>query len=170
MKKLLLASLVVALFAGFAIAQPADVTSNVDVQVTVNGVWTLTLDNNAVDFGILEPGDVATPADIVATVRTNQKIAWYLKLNKDQDLTNTTIPGEVFPSANFTYAGSGGAGVWANGTFNLLPTTAYTADAAEYKNLGAGTALTTTLSLTVPAPAVAGVYTNTITYTLTATP
>lgn len=169
MKKLLLASLVVALFAGLAIAQPADVSSPVDVQVTVGGVWELTLDVAAIDFGILIPGDNASAA-VNANVRTNQKIAWYLKLNKDQDLTHTVDGTEIIPSANLTFTGSGGAGAWVNGEFNLAPTTAYTCDATEYKNLGAGTDLTTTLDILIPDPAMAGTYTNTITYTLTATP
>ncbi|MBU1356333.1 MAG: hypothetical protein KJ620_07165 [Candidatus Edwardsbacteria bacterium] len=169
MKKLLLASLVVALFAGMAMAQPADVTSDVDVQVTVGGVWTLTLDVAAIDFGILIPGDNASDA-VNVNVRTNQKIAWHLKLNKDQDLTHTVDATEIFPSANLTYTGSGGAGTWVDGEFTLAPTTAYTCAAIEYKNLGAGTDLTTTLDILIPDPAMAGIYTNTITYTLTATP
>jgi hypothetical protein len=169
MKKLLLASLVVVLFAGMAMAQPADLTADVNVQVTVNGVWSITLDVAAVDFGTLEPGDIATPANVVATVRSNQKIPWGLQLNKDRDLTND-VALESIPSANFTYTGGGpGAGLWTNGEFFLAPTTAYLCAATEYK-VAAGLALTTTLNLTIPAPAAAGLYTNVITYTLTATP
>lgn len=171
MKKLLLTGLVVALFAGFAMAQP-DLTADVNVQVTVNGVWSITLDVAAVDFGTLEPGDIATPANVVATVRSNQKIPWYLKLNEDQDLLNTSVvPNETIPAnPNFTYTGSGlGVGTWTNDYFHLAPTTAYACAASEYK-VAAGLALITTLNLTIPAPAAAGLYTNVITYTLTATP
>ena len=169
MKKLLLASLVIALFAGMALAQPADETATVDVQVTVNGIWSITLDVAAIDFGLLEPGDIATPADVVATVRSNQKIPWGLQLNKDRDLTND-VALESIPSANFTYAGAGGAGTWVNGEFSLAPATAYTSATPAEDKIAAGLALTPTLSLTIPAPAAAGLYTNVITYTLTATP
>jgi len=158
----------VALFAGLAMAQPADVTGTVNVQVLVAGIWQINLSAGAVDFGTLSPGDVATSA-VTATVRTNQKVAWYLKLNKSQDLTHTVDATEVIPSANFTYAGSGGAGTWAAaGEFSLTPALGYTATVLEQK-VAAGLALTTTYSLTIPAEAVAGTYTNVITYTLTAT-
>ena len=167
MKKLLLASLVVALFAGMAMAQ-ADETATVDVSVNVNGIWSIALSSGTVDFGNMDPGANAT-AGVTATVRTNQKIAWYLKLNKDQDLTHTVDGTETIPSASFLYAGSGGAGTWVDGEFPLAATIGYTATVAERK-AAAGIALTTTYDLTIPAEAVAGTYTNTITYTLTATP
>lgn len=167
MKKVLMAALLVAVFAGLAMAQ-ADLTATVDVSVTVNGVWSLALDNSAVDFGIMDLGDNDT-APITATVRTNQKVGWYLKLNKNQDLTHSVDGTETIPSANFTYTGSGGAGTWANGEFQSSATTAYTAHSSEEK-AAAGVALTTTYDLTIPADAMAGIYENTITYTLTATP
>lgn len=167
MKKLLLAGLVVALFAGMAMAQ-ADQTATVDVSVNVNGIWSLALSSGTVNFGNMDPGANAT-AGVTATVRTNQKVAWYLKLNKDQDLTHTVDATETIPSANFLYTGSGGAGPWVTGQFNLSPSLGYTATVAEQK-AAAGVALTTTYDLTIPADAVAGTYTNTITYTLTATP
>jgi len=168
MKKLLLAGLVVALFAGMASAQLLDQTATVDVQVAVNGIWSLTMSAPLVDFGAMDVGTNATQG-VTATVRTNQKVAWYLKLHKSQDLTHTTDATEFIPSANFLYTGSGGAGAWVNGEFQAVATTAYTATAAEQK-AAAGIALTTTYDLTIPAEAVAGTYTNTITYTLTATP
>lgn len=170
MKKLMLASLAVALFAGIAMAQ-VDQSATVDAQVTVNGIWSLTLSTAAVDFGTWEPGDVCTPVNVVATVRTNQKVAWFLKLSQNGDLLNTSVvPNETIPSdPNFTYSGSGGAGTWTPGFFQTTPTTAYACDATEYK-AAAGVPLTTALALTIPAPAAAGVYSNTLTYTLTTTP
>jgi opacity protein-like surface antigen len=169
MRKFLLATLAVALFAGMAMAQHADLASPVNVQVTIGGVWQLTLDVAAINFGIMIPGDNGSAA-VNANIRTNQKVAWYLKLNKDQDLTHSLDVTEIIPSANLTYTGSGGAGTWANGQFNLAPTTAYSCAAAEYKCMGLGLNLATTLAILIPDPAMAGTYTNTITYTLTATP
>lgn len=163
-----MAALLVAVCAGFAIAQPADVSGDVTVNVAVNGLWQVNLSTALVDFGTMDVGDNATAA-VVATVRTNQKVAWYLKLDKDHDLTHTVDATETIPSANFTYTGSGGAGVWSNGAFNLLPTTAYTATVLERK-AAAGIVLTTDYDLTIPGEAVAGDYENVITYTLTATP
>jgi hypothetical protein len=169
MKKLLLASLAVALFAGMAMAQ-LDQTADLNVSVTVNGIWSIALSTGAVDFGMLEPGDPATPASVVATVRSNQKIPWYLKLNKNNDLYCPLPVDEYIPSANFTYTGAGGAGTWTNGEFALAPTTAYASASPAEDKIAAGLALTTTLNLTVPAPQTAGVYTNIVTYTLSATP
>lgn len=166
MKKLLLASLVVALFAGMAMAQ-ADQTATVDVSVNVNGIWSLALSSGTVNFGNMDPGANAT-AGVTATVKTNQKIAWYLKLNKDQDLTHTVDAAEFIPSTNFTYTGSGGGGGWLDGEFPPAAALGYTATVTERK-AAAGIVLTTTYDLTIPADAVAGTYTNTITYTLTAT-
>lgn len=167
MKRLLLAGLIVALFAGMAMAQ-ANQTAAVDVSVNVNGVWSLALSSGTVDFGNMDVGTNAT-APVTATVRTNQKVAWYLKLNKNQDLTHSVDAAETIPSASFTYTGSGGAGTWVNGQFPSAATTVYTATVGEQK-AAAGVALTTTYDLTIPADAVAGTYTNTITYTLTVSP
>lgn len=175
MKKVLMAALLVAVFAGMAMAQPADETANVTVNAYVGGVWSITLSTGAVNFGSalvpLAPGASAS-APVTATVRTNQKIGWGLQLNTDGDLENTTFPGEIIPAANLTFNGVGGLAAWgiASGPVPSSITTVYTADALEYKNLGAGTPLLTTLSVLIPTDAVAGTYTNVITYTLTANP
>jgi len=165
MKRLFLIGIGVLLLGGMALAQ-ADQTATVNVNATVNGVFRLTLSTAALNYA-LDPGQTDATQSVVANVRTNQNVAWYLKLNKDQDLTFGT---ETIPSANFTYAGSGGAGVWVSGQFPMAAAVGYTAAAAEYKVMGAGLNLTTAYTLTIPADQTAGLYTNIITYTLTVTP
>lgn len=168
MKKLLLIGIAVALVGGMALAQPADVTAQVNVTAVVNGVWRLTLSTNAINYA-LDPGQTDNTQSVVAYVRTNQNLQWYLKINKDHDLSNGT-PVDDIPSANFTYTGSGGLGPWVNGEFPSSATVCYTAAASEFKVVAApGLALTTTYSLTIPDDQTAGTYTNTITYTLTVT-
>jgi hypothetical protein len=126
----------------------------------------LTLSTLAINYA-LDPGATDATQSVVANVRTNQNVAWYLKLHKDQELT---MGAETIPSVNFTYAGSGGAGPWVSGEFPLAAAVGYTAALAEYKVTGLGLDLTTAYSLTIPGDQTAGTYTNTITYTLTVTP
>lgn len=165
MKRLLLICAAVMLVGGMALAQ-ANQTGQVNVTAVVNGLFRLTLSNSAINYS-LDPGQTDNTQFVVANVRTNHNVAWYLKLNKDHDLSFGT---ESIPSANFTYTGSGGLGTWVNGEFPSSPAVGYTAAASEYKVTGPGLNLTTTYSLTIPDDQTAGTYTNTITYTLTVTP
>lgn len=165
MKKLILICAGVMLLGGMALAQ-ADQTADVSVTAIVNGLFRLTLNTAAINYA-LDPGATDATQSVLANVRTNHNVAWYLKLHKDQDLT---MGAETIPSANFTYTGSGGAGGWTDGEFPAAAAVGYTADASEYKVTGAGLNLTTAYSLTIPNDQTAGTYTNTITYTLTVTP
>lgn len=165
MKKLILICAGVMLLGGMALAQ-ADVTADVSVTAVVNGVWRLTLSTLAINYA-LDPGATDNTQSVVANIRSNQNVEWELLINQDQVLT---FGAEFIPSANFTYAGAGGLGTWTNGEFPLAATTAYDCDATEAKVMGAGLNLTTTYALTIPADQTAGTYTNTVTYTLHATP
>lgn len=165
MKRLFLICAAVMLVGGMALAQ-ANQTGQVNVTAVVNGLFRLTLSTSAINYA-LDPGQSDATQSVVANVRTNHNVPWYLKLNKDQDLTFGT---ETIPSANFTYAGTGGLGAWVSGQFPAVAAVGYTAAATEYKTTGLGIDLTTTYTLTIPADQTAGTYTNTITYTLTVTP
>jgi hypothetical protein len=165
MKRLFLICAAAMMVGGMALAQ-ANQTADVNVTAVVNGLFRLTLNTAAINYA-LDPGQTDNTQSVVANVRTNHNVAWYLKLHKDQDLTMGT---ETIPSANFTYAGSGGLGPWVSGQFPAAAAVGYTADASEYKVTGPGLNLTTTYSLTIPDDQTAGTYTNTITYTLTVTP
>jgi len=166
MKRLILICAVVTLVGGMVLAQPADQTAQVNVTAVVNGLFRLTLNTAAINYA-LDPGQTDNTQSVVANVRTNQNVAWFLKLHKNHDLT---MGAETIPSANFTYTGSGGAGGWTDGEFPAVAAVGYTAAASEYKVTGTGLNLTTTYSLTIPDDQTAGTYTNTITYTLTVTP
>lgn len=165
MKKLLLIGIAVALVGGMALAQ-ANQTAQVSVTAVVNGLWRITLSTNAINYA-LDPGQTDNTQSVVANIRSNQNVDWYLKINKDHDLQ---MGAETIPSANFTYTGSGGAGTWTDGEFPAAPAVGYDAADSERKVTGHGLDLTTTYSLTIPDDQTAGTYTNTITYTLTVTP
>lgn len=164
MKKLILICAGVMMVSGMALAQ-ANQTGQVSVTAVVNGLFRLTLSTAAINYA-LDPGQTDNTQSVVANIRTNQNVPWFLTLHKDQDLTMGT---ETIPSANFTYDGTGGAGPWVDGEFAAAAALGYTADATEYKVTGGGLDLTTTYTLTIPVDQTAGTYTNTITYTLTVT-
>jgi hypothetical protein len=174
MKKFLLASLVVALFAGFALAQPADVTGDVVVTVPVGGVFEMTLSTAAINYLPLLPGDNDNTQTLDITVRSNWKNnTWILQVQQDGLLTDAAIT-EVIPSVNFTHTSSGGLGVHADAAATEFvtgtATTFYTCDATERKNVGSPTTITQEYQLSAPSDQAAGTYTNTLTYTLHANP
>lgn len=174
MKKLLLASLAVALFAGMAMAQPADVSSPVVVTVPVGGVFQMTLGAAAIDYLPLLPGDFDNSQFLDITVRSNWKNnTWVLQVHQNELLTDAAIT-EVIPSVNFTHTSTGGLGVHADAAptefVTGTATTFYTCDATERKNVGSPTTITQQYQLAAPVDQAAGTYTNTLTYTLHAIP
>jgi hypothetical protein len=175
MKKILLASLVVAMFAGMAMAQPIEVNSAlVPVTVPVGGVFQMTLSAAAINYLPLLPGDFDNTQTMDVTVRSNWKgYTWILKVQQDGLLTDALIT-EVIPSVNFTHTSTGGAGVRADAAATEFvtgtATTFYTCALAEQKNVGSPTVIQQQYQLAAPADQAAGTYTNNLTYTLTVTP
>ncbi|MHB8157529.1 MAG: hypothetical protein ACYDEQ_09100 [Desulfocucumaceae bacterium] len=175
MKKILLASLVVAMCAGMAMAQPADVNSAlVPVTVPVGGVFSMTLSAAAITYLALLPGDFDNSQIMDITVRSNWKnYTWILKVQQDGLLTDAAIV-ENIPSVNFTHTSTGGAGIHADVAATEFvtgaATTFYTCALAEQKNVGTPTVIQQQYQLSAPASQAAGTYTNNLTYTLTVTP
>ncbi|MBI4727280.1 hypothetical protein HY768_08695 [candidate division TA06 bacterium] len=180
MKKILLATVAVALFAGMALAQ-VDQTGTTNIEVKVVGVFTMTLtpaSGSTITYGdgvtTMVPGTSDNTKTVGILVKSNFKNnTWYLKVNQDQILTDAAIV-ETIPSANFTHTSTGGLGVHADAAatefVTTTPTLFYTCDAAERKNIPTGTTITQQLQLLVPDTQAAGTYINTLTYTLTVTP
>jgi len=177
MRKLLLATLAVALFAGLAMAQ-TDQTGTININVPVGGLFTMALtpaSGSTITYPLMAPGTSDNTTGIVSIlVRSNFKNnTWYLKVHQNNVLTDAAIT-EFIPSANFTHTSAGGLGTHADAAATQFvtgtATTFYTCDATEQKNIPAGTTITQTMNLLVPASQAAGTYINTLTYTLTVTP
>jgi len=176
MRKLLLAIVAVALFAGLAMAQ-LNQTGTVNINVPVGGVFTMGLapvSGSTINYPTLSPGDIdATTGSVNITVCSNHKNSvWYLQVHQNNVLTDAAIP-DFIPSANFTHTSTGGTGIRADGAatpFAGSAATFYTCAAAERKNLPGGTTITQAMQLTIPNDQAAGTYINTLTYTLTVAP
>ena len=177
MRKLLLASLVVALFAGMAMAQITQ-TGTVNINVPVAGLFTMALtpaSGSTITYLTMSPGTSDNTTGVVdILVRSNFKNnTWYLKVHQNQELSDGAIL-ETIPSANFTHTSTGGLGLHADAAATQFSTgtatTFYTCDLTERKNIPAGTTITQNMDLTIPLTQAAGTYVNTLTYTLTVTP
>jgi len=175
MRKLLMAIVAVALFAGMAMAQ-LDVTGTVVINAPVGGLFTMALSGGPINYVGLVPGVTDNTKSVGITVRSNYKNAdWVLQVHQNQLLTDGTIT-ESIPSTSFTHSTTGaGVGLYADAAPTQFVTgtaaTFYTCvPATEGKTTGLGLTFTQALQLSIPVDQAAGAYTNTLTYTLTVNP
>ncbi|MBI4727442.1 hypothetical protein HY768_09555 [candidate division TA06 bacterium] len=173
MKRLLIIAAVFMALPAMVWAQVDD-AQNKTVQIAIAGTFTLSLSGGAtVDLGTTTLNTtVNTEASpIIVTVLSNYAGSlWYLKIHDNQALTSGSY---TIPNASYTHKSSGGAGVHLDLIYTAMTTSAslfYTCDLlTEDNNLPGGTAITCNLQVAVPNNQNAGTYSNTTTYTLTAT-
>ncbi len=178
MRKLLLAIVAVALFAGMAMAQPS-ATGTININVPVGGRFSITLapaSGSTITYPTLYPGDVdATTGVVGITVLSNYKnTTWGLQVHQNQLLTDAAIT-EAIPSASFTHTSTGGTGgTHLDATATIFTTTTattfYTCGPLEQQNLPLGSTISQAMRLAIPNNQASGTYINTLTYTLTAHP
>ena len=144
---------------------------SVTARVTVEEVFSLSVDRDDVDFSNMKPGDsrVDIPASgIKVTTKSNSGQPWYLKLRVTEPLSN----GRSFiPEENFKWYGwTEGSGTWFGTGKEFLLTTphiAYASTAAEGLNADPGVANVFKFKLDVPKNQEAGYYETQVQFILT---
>ena len=149
----------------------AAVDVSVTAKVTVEQVFTLSVDRDAIDFYNMKPGESRydiPPTGIRVTTKSNTGNPWYLKLRALEPLTSgrNTIPNENFK----WYGWTEGSGTWyGTGKDNLLatPVVAYASSLSEGLNAAPGVANVFKFKLDVPQNQAAGNYETTVQFVLT---
>lgn len=141
--------------------------------VTVNPIFTVSLDNADVNFGYVEPGkSVELKPDTyynTVTCNSNKGKTWHLKLSILGEVIGPTadIPLDSFKWLVFRAAGDGAA-VEGWQPLTEMPLTAYTS--AGRDNAGEEVTIQFKYKLDLPGMAAAGNYRTKILYTMTDVP
>ena len=157
------------LFAVDGALQAVDLS--VTARVTVEQVFTLSVDRDDINFYDMKPGETRTDipaAGIRVTTKSNTGHAWFLKLRETEPLTNGK---SVIPDENFGWYGwTEGSGTWmGTGKEHMLmtPQVAYVSTSAEGLNADPGVANVFKFKLDVPKNQEAGNYQTTVQFILT---
>lgn len=149
----------------------AATVQNATVTVKINPIFSISIDRDDIDFGIMKPGQ--TKYDIPATgikvnVKSNTGNPWYLKLNNTDDLSSGSA---IISNDNFYWYGwTEGKGKWyGTGTDQLTttPIVAYASTDQEGLNMPNGTNNYFKFKLKVPQDQVGGRYETTVQFTIT---
>ncbi len=144
---------------------------SVTAKVTVEEVFTLSVDRDDIDFYQVKPGDQRydiPPTGIRVITKSNSGDPWYLKLRVSEPLSNgrSIISNEHFG----WYGWTEGSGTWyGTGKEYLLetPSLAYRSTASEGLNADPGVANVFKFKLDVPKNQQAGHYETTVQFILT---
>ena len=144
---------------------------SVTARVTVEEVFTLSIDRDAIDFYNMKPGESRydiPPTGIRVTTKSNSGNPWYLKIRATEPLSSGKA---IIPYDKFAWYGwSEGSGSW-YGTgkehISSLPQIAYASTLSEGLNASPGVANVFKFKLEVPSNQQAGSYETTVQFILT---
>jgi len=146
-------------------------TENIYASVTVLPRFTLSLDNNYLDFGNIQSGEtvVLNPASYYNTIKcvSNKGKKWYLKISLQGDIkgpAGTTVDPSFCKWRIHSETGDGSP-VEGWSSFNKEPVFVYTARGEDIQ--GKGVTIRFQYSLELPPCAKAGHYSIRVLYTLT---
>ena len=149
----------------------AATVQNATVTVKVNPIFSISIDRDDIDFGVMKPGQ--NKYDIPATgikvnVQSNSGNPWFLRINDTDDLSS----GSAFISNYnfFWYGWAEGSGSWygtGKDRMTTTPVVAYASTNAEGLNMPNGTNCYFKFKLKVPHKQVGGRYETTVQFTIT---
>jgi hypothetical protein len=150
-------------FCGFSYSQQED--SPMNVSVSINSTFKLSIEPQFIDFGTLDPGETSEVQEIVLTCTTNNNMPWGLSISASAPLTsgNYFIPNESF---NFDIVSAGeGMVAMDSGQVDTVPFQFYTAGLDEYIT-ESPVNIALYFSLNVPYGQPAGTYETSVTITM----
>lgn len=149
----------------------AATVQNATVTVKINPVFSISIDRDDIDFGVMKPAQ--TKADIPATgikvtVKSNTGNSWFLRINNTDDLSSGSA---IINNDNFSWYGwTEGKGKWYGTGIDPITTTpvvAYASTDVEGLNMPNGTNNYFKFKLKVPPDQVGGRYETTVQFTIT---
>jgi hypothetical protein len=144
---------------------------SVTARVTVEQVFSISVDRDTIDFYNMKPGESrmdVPPTGIRVTTKSNTGNPWFLKIKAVEPLTSGR---NAIPNENFKWYGwTEGSGTWyGTGKENLLATSmvTYASSLSEGLNADPGVANVFKFKLDVPQNQAAGSYESTVQFILT---
>ena len=142
------------------------VFGNLDAQVGVNSVFSVSTSSPSLNFGNIDPDPGGTttdpPQNLYLFCNTNDNNEWELSISV---LSPLTSGGDTIPNENFHFWGWGGNGAWDLGPGHLetVPHIFYTANTSEYITpFPAPLSFTLQFNVDISGGQPAGVYTTSI--------